>query len=148
MHPLGKDCFADGAREDAEKIDNLLLSVTQGGRPLCNLQFADDIDLRGVGEEDLRKLTERPEKTTAGYDMEIRSNKGKILVNSIKPRPSTNMWMNEKTLEEVDQFKYLGSTQLRDGTSIREDQTVTNTFSHDKTSNTVEKQRFRFSDKD
>ena len=28
--------------------------------------------------------------------------------------------MTEKTLEEVDQFKYLGSTQTKDGKSIKE----------------------------
>ena len=27
--------------------------------------------------------------------------------------------MNGKMLEEVDQFKYLGSTQIKDGTSIK-----------------------------
>ena len=28
--------------------------------------------------------------------------------------------MNVRTLEEVDQFKYIGSTQTEDGTSIKE----------------------------
>ena len=47
--------------------------------------------------------------------------KRKILINSIKPRPSNNICMDEwKTLEEVDQFKYLGSTQTKHGTSIKE----------------------------
>ena len=45
--------------------------------------------------------------------------KGKILVNSIKPTPFTNIWMNGKTLEEVDQFKYTWSTQTKDGMSIK-----------------------------
>ena len=39
--------------------------------------------------------------------MEISFDKNKILVNSIKPRPSTNVRMNEKPLEEVGQYKYL-----------------------------------------
>ena len=52
--------------------------------------------------------------------MEISSEKSKILVNSIKPKPSTNVGMNRKTLEEVDQFKYLGSTQTKHGTLIKE----------------------------
>ena len=37
--------------------------------------------------------------------MEINSDKSKILANSIEPRPSTNIWMNVKKLEVVDQFK-------------------------------------------
>ena len=52
--------------------------------------------------------------------MKISSDKSKLLMDSIMPRPSTNIWMNGKTLEEVDQFKYLGSTQTKDGTSIKE----------------------------
>ena len=51
--------------------------------------------------------------------MEISSDKSKILVSSIKPKPSTNLWNNGKVLE-VDQFKYFGSTQTGDGTTIKE----------------------------
>ena len=49
--------------------------------------------------------------------MEISSDKRKILVNSIKPRPFTNM--NGNTLEDVDQFRYPGSTQTKDVTSVK-----------------------------
>ena len=52
--------------------------------------------------------------------MEISSDKSKILVNSIKSRPSTNMWSNGEVLEEVDQFKYLGSTQTKGRALIKE----------------------------
>ena len=51
--------------------------------------------------------------------MQIGSDKGKILANSIKPRPSINIRMNGNVLE-VDHFKYLGSTQTDDGTSLKE----------------------------
>ena len=44
----------------------------------------------------------------------------KILINNIKPRPSTNIRMDGKTLEEVDQFKNLESTETKDGTSKKE----------------------------
>ena len=56
--------------------------------------------------------------TAADYLMEIGSDER--LVNSIKPRPSTNVRMNGKVLEEVDQFKYLGSTQTNDRASLKE----------------------------
>jgi len=111
------DCSAVDAMKEAPAH---LSSVSIGGRPLCNLRFADDIDLLGSSEEELQRLTERLEKTAAAYGMEISSEKSKILVNSIKPRPSTNIQMNGQTLEEVDQFKYLGSTQTKDGTSVKE----------------------------
>ena len=52
--------------------------------------------------------------------LEISSDKSKILAKSITPRPSTNIRMNGKTLEEVDQFKSLGFTQNKDWTSKKE----------------------------
>ena len=48
-----KAVFADDAVEDAEEIDTILSSVSIGGRPLCNLQCADNIDLLGGSEEEL-----------------------------------------------------------------------------------------------
>ena len=67
----------------------------------------------------MQQLTRRLEETAAEY-MEISSHKNKILVNSIKPIPTTNIQMDGQTLEEVDQLKYLGSTQTKDGTSVKE----------------------------
>ena len=45
--------------------------------------------------------------------------KSKILVNNW-PKPSTNILMGGKVLEEVDRFEYLRSTQTKDGTSLKE----------------------------
>ena len=82
-------------------------SVSMAGRPLCNLPLADDIDVLGGSEEKLQQLTERLHKTAAGYGMKNSSDKSHIIVNNITPRPSTSIWMNGNTLEEVEQFKYM-----------------------------------------
>ena len=97
------------AVEEADETDIALSSVSIRGRPLCNLRLADGIDLLGDSEE-LQQLTEILEKTAAGYGMETSSDKSNIHINSIKPRPPVNIWMNRETPEEVNQFKYLGST--------------------------------------
>ena len=47
QHIFEYDCFAGNAVEDAEETGIPLLSVSIGGRPLCNLRFADNIDLLG-----------------------------------------------------------------------------------------------------
>ena len=76
------DQFAD----NSEEVDTSALLVSTGGRPLCNLQFADDIDLlQRDSEKELTQLTDRLEKTAAGYGMEISSDASKILVNSVNP---------------------------------------------------------------
>ena len=46
--------YADNSEEDAEEIDISLSTVSLGVRPLCNLRFADDIDLPGGSEEELQ----------------------------------------------------------------------------------------------
>ena len=48
------------------------IQVSIGGRPLCNLQCADNIDLLGDSEEELHQLTERLEKAAAGNGVEIK----------------------------------------------------------------------------
>ena len=78
------DCLADDAVEEAEETDIPLSSVCIGGRPLCNLQFADDIDLLGSSQEELQQLTQILEEIAAEYGTEISSDKSKILVSSIK----------------------------------------------------------------
>ena len=93
QHPSDNDCFVGDAVEDTEETDMPLSSLSIGGRPpLCNLRFADDIDQLGGSDEELQQLTEILENAAAGYGMEITSGERKIIVSSIKPRPSTNIW--------------------------------------------------------
>ena len=68
----------------------------------------------------MQQLTERLEKTAADYGIESSSDKSKIILTIIKPRPSTNIRMNRTVLEEVDQFKCVRCTQTKDGTSFKE----------------------------
>ena len=53
-------------------------------------------------------------------------------------------------LKEVDQVKYLGSTQTNDGQLSKrsKDQTGTSALGHEKAGNTVEKQSHQFLHKD
>ena len=78
VNSLVNDCFADYAVEEAEETDTPLSLVSIGGRPLCNLRFADDIHLLGISEEELQQLTQRLEETAVEYDMEISSKRAKF----------------------------------------------------------------------
>ena len=95
QHPLENDSFGGDALEEAEETDIPLSSVSIGGRPLCNLHFTDDIDLLWCSEKEIEQLTERLKKTAIGNQL---WQKQKIIVNSIKPRPSTNIyyWMEKR----------------------------------------------------
>jgi len=46
-------------------------SISTGGWPLCNLRFADVIDLMGGSEAELQDLTTRLERTAGAYGIEV-----------------------------------------------------------------------------
>ena len=71
--------------------------------------------------------------------MEISCNKGKMLVNSIKPRTSTNImdeWENAGKSGPI-QLLRIHTNQRRNINKGSEDQTGACTLSHDKTSNAI-----------
>ena len=103
-----------------EALSDFDSTVSIGGRPLCNLRFADDIDLIGRDEEELQDLTTRLEESAGKFGMEISAEKSKVLVNSNKDTPQTHIIMNGETLEQVDSFKYLGALITEDGKSTIE----------------------------
>ena len=113
QNPSQNDCFANDAEEDAKQTDIPVSSVSIGGQPLCYLRFTD-ISLMGGSEWELQ-LTERLEKTAAGYGMEISSDQSKILVNSFKLRPSTNIGMNGKNAVKSGPVRipWIGTNQSR-----------------------------------
>ena len=52
--------------------------------------------------------------------MEVSSERSKILVNSHNQNAATNIMLNGQKLEGVDNFKYLGPTLTKDGSSTKE----------------------------
>jgi hypothetical protein len=100
-----------------ETLQDHHTSISIGGRPICNLRFADDIDL--MGGKELQDLTNRLDARASAYGMEVSTEKSKVMVNSTNPI-SANITMNGEPLEEVTSFKYLGVTLSKDGTCIAE----------------------------
>ena len=90
-----------------------------GGRPVCNLRFADDIDLMGGSSKELQDLTNSLVAKAGDYGMEVSTEKSKVMVNSTN-NISTNINMNGEQLEEVISFKYFGATLSKDGTCTAE----------------------------
>ena len=58
-----------------ETLDGFHPSISINGRPLCNLRFADDIDLVGGSEAELQDLTARLERASTLFGMEVSSEK-------------------------------------------------------------------------
>ena len=86
-----------------------------GGRPICNLRFADDIVLMGSSTGEPQELTNRLVDRATAYGMEVSTEKSNIMTigtNII----NADISMNRQKLEEVTNFKYMGATLCKDGT--------------------------------
>ena len=58
-------------------------SIFIGGRSICNLRFADDIDVMGGSNSELfQDLTNRLNDRATVYGMEVGKEKSKIMTNS------------------------------------------------------------------
>ena len=83
-------------------------TVSNGGRTITNLRFADDIDCLAGEEEELANLVERRDKTSTAYGMETSAEKNKLMTNNTSCI-NTEIKVNRQKLETVTSFKYLGS---------------------------------------
>ena len=88
-------------------------TVSNGGRTITNLRFADDIDGLAGDEEELANLVERLDKASTAYGMEISAEKTKLLTNT--SGINTKIKVNGQKLETVTSFKYLGSVVTNEG---------------------------------
>ena len=99
-------------------LENYKGSVVIGGMEICDLRFADDIDLVAVTLDELQLITNKLYISSAAYGMEINQEKGKVMVNERDqvelPRVIT---MGGKILETVNKCIYLGVTLTKDGKS-------------------------------
>lgn len=116
------------------------------GRPLCNLQFGDDIDLIVGTEAELQDVNTRLETVWSMYGMGISIEKRKILLNSLKEYDLTNI-INEQTIQEGNTFMYLGSIICTDCSFEKRVQNYTSDGlnSNDKTGSYMEKQHQLYS---
>ena len=98
-----------------ETLHDHTTTISISGRPICNLCFADDIDLMAGSNSELQELTNKLIATASAYGMEISTVKSKVMVNSTN-NASVSIIMDGKKLEEVSSFKYLEATLTKDGT--------------------------------
>ena len=102
-----------------EALHDQHTSISIGGRSICNLRFADDIDLMGGSNVKLQDLTNRLVDRGTAYRMEVSTEKSKIMTNSTN-NISADVSMNGQKLEEVTSFKYFGVTLCKDSTCSAE----------------------------
>jgi len=83
-----------------------------GGRMVTNLRYADDIILLATSEAELQELMNHLDRVSRKYSLLIKVDKTKVMAsNGIACR----ILIQDKQLEQVDTFPYLGSLITEDG---------------------------------
>ena len=92
----------------ADALEDHEGTVSIGGRTITNLRFADDIDGLAGQEQELVKLVNHLEEASTAYGMQISAEKTQLLTNNTNGI-STDITIDNKKLENVRSFKYLGA---------------------------------------
>ena len=117
ISPLLFNIYAEAMLARAwEKIDD---GVRIGGRLIQAVRFADDKALISNTEEGLQRLVETLHTTAFEFGMKINIGKTKVMKFSRQPS-EINIALDGTRLDQVDRFKYLGSTLTADGKSSNE----------------------------
>ena len=103
------------AFEDCKK-----LSIYVDGYRLKDLRFADDIALFADSENDLQTLIEGVHDFSKKYGMEISIPKTKAMIFSHEDQLQVNIKLDDTSLDQVNQFKYLGVTLTPSNNSTSE----------------------------
>ena len=101
-----------------EALDDHEDSVSIGGRLITNFRFADDIVVKAEEEEEAGVLTDRLDRTTTRYKMEISPDKTKVMTNNPNGF-QREIKIKGQRLEEVENFKYLGAIISNEGSNPR-----------------------------
>ena len=98
----------------ADALEDHERTVSVGGRTITNLCFADDIDgLTGLGQELVKSVNHLEEPSTA-YGMQISAEKTQLMTNNTNGI-NTDITIDNKKLENVRSFKYLGAIVSDEG---------------------------------
>ena len=118
LSPTLFNLFLERILNDA--LENFEGGIKCGGLTINNLRFADDIDLIGSNNEELEDLTARLDTTSSRYGMEISDEKSKVMITGKNISEKIDIKVNNKSLEQVKDFKYLGVTMTENMTSETE----------------------------
>ena len=89
-------------------------TISNGGRTITNLRFADDIDGLARQEQELVKLVNHIEEASTAYGMKISAEMTHLMTNNTNGI-STDITIDNKKLETASSFKYPGAIVSNEG---------------------------------
>eukprot|EP00794_Sanderia_malayensis_P016412 gene16412-18047_t len=85
-----------------------------------NIRFADDTVLLASTEEDLQRLIDKINESCTAYGLEFNAKKTKVMVMEKQPGTKVVIKSNGVALEQVKQYKYLGTLITEDAKCLQE----------------------------
>ena len=98
-----------------EAMEGVEEGIKVGGKLLQDVRFADDQGMVADTENGLQKIMERLSATAEEYRMKINIKKTKVMRVSKSGGGRVSIMLEGKEVEQVRNFKYLGSTLSDDG---------------------------------
>ena len=93
------------------RLDKAQIGIKIAGRNVDNLRYADDSILMAESEEEQKSLLMKMKEVSEKVSLKLNIQKMKIMAYS----PITSWQIEEKTMETVTDFIFLGSTIIADG---------------------------------
>ena len=97
-----------------ETLHDHHIFISIGRRSICNLPFADDINIIGGSNGEVQDLTKRIVDRATAYGMEVSTKKSKIITNSTN-NFGADFKMDGQKLDELTSFKHLWATLCKYG---------------------------------
>ena len=101
-----------------EAMENIEAGIVVGGQLISDVRFADDQGMVASTEEGLQKLMNKLNDTAKKYNMKINVQKTKAMVVTRDGGGEVNIKIDGQRLEQVTNFKYLGSIISEDGRNL------------------------------
>jgi len=95
-----------------ETLDGFQGGLKIGGRMITNLRYADEIILLSTSEAEQQELVDRLDRVSRKYSLLISVDKTKVMASD---GIACRVLIQNKLLEQVDTFPYLGSVITEDG---------------------------------
>ena len=94
--------------------------VVIGGRRITNLRYTDDTTLLASTQERIKKFFKDLVQESVRYNMYVNAQKSKTMVVTRQDNISVQVDHEEESLEQVHDFKFLGSYKSADGDCTKE----------------------------
>jgi len=113
LSPLLFTIYAEAMMGDA--MEGVEEGIKVGDKLLKDVRFADDQGMVANSESGLQKIMDCLNATAEEYGMKINIKKTKVMKVSKKVGDEISILINGKKIDQVQSFKYLGSTMTEDG---------------------------------